>query len=418
MYSRVLATIKKFLFGNLLSNMILLLMSVIFSRKYGVHGRGVYALIVTIPAIITVLFSFGLNNSIIYHLKKKQISVTTALHYLFFLTFWLVSLVWLLRLLAKISGAAFVLNDFLALGSITHPFLWTSVILLTMAAPLKLFLISYFQSIRDIKMLLIAITVLPFCQLLLLSFWPGSDQPGFLLYMLCYAGVECTLILCLTIYLYYVSVGTMHQKTASLFDVVSYSLKGYIGSINGTINSGIDVLLIEKFAGTSELGLYSNAKSIVRMFQVLSNSVANALLGYYLELDRTSLKIFHKKVSLSLAVGYFILFTVAYLLSEYIVYYLYGAPFLESLNYLPYLLFAAYLVTSSTPDSYVFSSCNKPHITSIIASAGFIVAFGVGIIAGKSYGVIGILIALCSSSVVTYSLRKFFVSKLFRGRCD
>ncbi|MEZ6855066.1 lipopolysaccharide biosynthesis protein [Halodesulfovibrio aestuarii] len=414
MLHSVLHTVKKILFSNLLASFLLFLLSIVFSRKFGVAGRGTYALMVTIPSVLTVFCSLGLINSLIYHIKKEKLQLSTSLCYLSGLTAWLVFVLYLLKMTIDSGLPIAWFADLLALRRFSHNLEWGVVFLLVISAPCKLFLMSYFQAVRDIKKFFVLITLIPLLQLVLLVLWPTEIDLSLQWYLLVYAIIEVVFSVSYAGCLYWKSDKYEPYSFASKKDVFLYSIKGYLGTISGTVNKGVDVLLVDNFVGTTELGLYSNAKSIVRIFQVISNSVGSGLVGFYLEKKQDQLKKFHKSISSYLSVCYLLLTLVAYFVAHPLIYYVYGIKFIDAVGYIPYLLVSMYFTVSSVPEVYVLNSCNKPQVTSYISLVGLLIVFGGGIVGGNYLGMQGILYAFCLSAMIIYCLRKYCAHKLLK----
>ena len=295
--------------------------------KIGVLARfldksdfGAVAIILVLIGFLDIILDSGLSASIIH---KKEISGSDysslfcfnifLSFFIYLLTFFLSDYILLfyddfrLPILLKIMSTIIIIS---AIGKISK---------IAIQKELDFKLLSIIDSISSIISLIAAIVLI------------------FLNFKI-YALVYSYIILILTSFISYFIFGRkytniyLHFNFSEILKFFKVAIYNFLGQLINFLSKEIDILLIGKLMGMDNLGLYSLAKQLVikplniinpiltKVFLPILSTLQNSITKITIEYS----KLFNQIISINL-----IIYSIIFVLSEYIILCFYGSSFLE-----------------------------------------------------------------------------------------
>lgn len=240
---------------------------VLLARTLGPSGRGELAAILLWPALLVILGSIGVTDSITYHAARQTVPIETIVG--------TVALVWVVQTIAIVAvGAVFIPQVMSQYGSqTTH----LAVLYLTIYTPLFLALdyilgllkgIHRFGGFQALRLGLIVITGVG----LVLTFELGVLEVGVAVgtYATAYAAIGLVALVVLR--------RTCPQ--APVFDsrfartLIGFAVKSHTSSVSSFFNERLDQLVIAVFLAPAQLGLYVIAVTLTSLTNLVGYSVS------------------------------------------------------------------------------------------------------------------------------------------------
>lgn len=247
-----------------------LVTNVILARSLGPEGRGVYAVAVLIPALISLFAQLGISPANVYHFSKGLIDPDELIGHT-------VALASALGTLCFAGVVAYVVisrsPSFLGIGS--------SYVLVTCVALPFLLLTAFLQGIfngaqrfREYNLVLFAQYASTSVALVIaLAFARGSTMAGVVAWT---ASAIATAALAVARVR---SLGRLwpRLRVSTLRKLFRFGLISYMSSLTSFANYRLDVVIVNLFAGTRQVGLYAVATGLAEMVWYLPNAAGIVL---------------------------------------------------------------------------------------------------------------------------------------------
>ena len=180
-------------------------------------------------------------------------------------------------------------------------------------------------------------------------------------------------------------------------------------------SSKLDVILISKFFGTSELGIYSLAKELVMKPIAILSKIVNVVslpLFSKLQADDIALKNTYITIIRSVTFVIFPILAIFFLCSEQVVTLFYGANYLEVFPLFKILIFWSLVLAVASPSSMLSIAKGKTNLnlywTLILISFNTII-----IISASNFSITAVAYGINISALISYYLYwKYVISKL------
>lgn len=171
----------------------------------------------------------------------------------------------------------------------------------------------------------------------------------------------------------------------------------FFSTLFSTLNLRADQFIIEKYLGMFELGIYSGISQIAESVNLISSSIALAILGYLYKVENSS-KIINKTIKIT-SLSLVIISLIGILFSKYITL-IFGSEYINGIKPLQILLIGSiFQGVRMIIDSY-FYRINKIKKNLIANAIGAIANILLNYIFIKKYNLIGV----ASASLVSYFL--------------
>ena len=297
--------------------------SVVVARTLGVEGKGIYTLVLITGALMVLLISIGLGNSITYFTASKQYSPA----HLF--TFSVIST----GLLSIFGGFTlyFAYRWFLS-AQVLAGINQTQVLLIIIRIPFSL-LSVFFSSIVRGKQEFIAfnaITLSGVISNLLLQSLSSRLNGGVHGAILAWLG---STVVTLGVSFWYVKEHTQIAiafPRAMLRNLTSYGLKNHITNIFTFFNLRLDTFFINYFVGSSMVGLYSTGASTAELVWNVPNAIGSALFPKSSAMEKEAATRLTSQVCRQIVIVTFVLTSLGAITGPVLIPVFFGADFKPS----------------------------------------------------------------------------------------
>jgi O-antigen/teichoic acid export membrane protein len=308
--------------------------SIILARVLGPGGKGIYALIVLVPALMLKLGSLGIEAANVYFTGSKQYGIKDIVSNSLFCSILLSSI-----LISLFFGVFHldIFKNFLGSNQINPFYLWL-VVLTVPFSLLSGFLISIFLGKENIIIYnkinifqaifqLIAITV--FVVILKQGVFGAVIS-----YVLGIIGLALVVILFITKF----TKITFSFNRKLLKDSTKYGLKAYFGNLTQFLNYRLDMLLVAAFLTPASVGFYSVAVGIAERLWMLPGAIATVLFPRISSLKDTEANSLTPRIARHTFLIIFIFSLILALIAKPLIKILFGSVFLPSVMPLIILL--------------------------------------------------------------------------------
>jgi O-antigen/teichoic acid export membrane protein len=243
----------------------------IVARSLGPDGKGIYVLVLTVGAILLILFSFGMNNALNYHTASHHFSDREIFSFstyaalaggvLAALLFYPAYLLWLADTFLAGVDPAYILLTLLLLPLN----LWGGFLLNLLAG--QQFLLQY--------NLVVLVQVTANLVFQLIAALLDMGLTGTILAWAASGLVGLVLTLWYTRHSF-----SLQPKALStvLRPALQYGMKGYPGNLLTFFNYRLDTFLVNFFIGAGPVGLYTTSVSSAEVLYLAPNAISSALL--------------------------------------------------------------------------------------------------------------------------------------------
>jgi O-antigen/teichoic acid export membrane protein len=324
----LLAGSIQFFIGYLLVFAARFVTSIIVARTLGVEGKGVYALVLMVGAILVLLLSLGMGNAITYYTASGQYDSPSLFKFSLAAT----------ALLSLAGGVFFyyAYQVFLSeriLAGMSLEQVW----LVILCMPFSL-LTVFLSSIVHGKQQFFAYNVISVARVFsnlffqIIATLTGSGITGAIIAWL---GSN---IFALVINLWYVRADirfTLTFPARMLKPLASYGLKNYVTNLLTFFNLRLDTFFVNFFSGTSMVGLYSTGVSTAELVWYVPNAIGSALFPKSSTMGKENAARVTAQISRQIVVVSSVLIIAAAFLGSFFIPLLYGPDFRAAV--LPFL---------------------------------------------------------------------------------
>jgi O-antigen/teichoic acid export membrane protein len=244
--------------------------NVVLARALGPEGRGIYAVAVLIPGLIGLLLGFGISPANVYHYSKKLISADELIGTATASALVLGAACYItLFAYIRISGSAYVAgirSTFLLVSCLAVPFLLQTASLQGLLVGAERFVLYNLTFLSQSAATMAAV-------ILIVVVFRGSTMG---------AVVAWTLSAAIASAVAAASAGTLGRMSlglrwATLRRLLGFGLFSYLSSLTSFVNLRFDVLLVNLFAGTRQVGLYSVGTSLAEVVWYIASAAGTVL---------------------------------------------------------------------------------------------------------------------------------------------
>ncbi|MFH1134715.1 MAG: polysaccharide biosynthesis C-terminal domain-containing protein [Pseudomonadota bacterium] len=379
--------------------------SVIFTRMLGPSGRGVFSLLLTIPALVVSFGNLGFGLGSVYLAARKKVDISyllgNALAYLAVHGLILVGVGSLLFVLAEhgliaMEGAGDIKTFILA------------SIPLVLLYNLGLDLLTGLGAIYVMNVLGVTFSFLPIVLFLLIYFLGGEALTAAMCAWMTSTGV----IGVIAFFKVYRKSGQGPRLSwAYLKAALSFGLRGNPSMFANAVVRRIDVLFLAHYHGVEAVGFYAAAVSLAEIILTLPNAVSTPFLPLRLEMnDRDGRQFSPLVVKYVLFIMFFVCLAAA-LTAKPVLYILYGRAFHPSLQPLLLLLPGILALTVYQFLKTDVLSLGRPGTVSLASVGTMVVNLLLNILLIPKYGPSGAAVSSSVSYAASTGLLLWFVAR-------
>ena len=308
--------------------------SIILARVLGPEDRGIYALIILIPAVMGLLGTLGMDIANIYFSANKKYKLSDIISNSLVSSIGLGLVIILLFWVASTTNA---FQEFLIANNITFLYLWLAVF----TVPIVL-LSGFFNRIllgreQIVKFNTVAISKSIFQLGLVFVFLIVLDQ-GVFGAVLAYIVTTVCVALLVTLFIKKLNRINFSINFGLLKESLRYGGKGYLGNVAQFLNYRLDMLLVAYFLNVTAVGHYTIAVGMAERLWMIPGSIGTVLFPRVSAIADTQANQLTSKVSRHTLFIVFILSIVLIVLAKPLILIFFGISFLPSVEPLMILL--------------------------------------------------------------------------------
>lgn len=196
---------------------------------------------------------------------------------------------------------------------------------------------------------------------------------------------------------------------------ILYNFSVYIGVLINFFNYRLDLWIVNYYSNKKDLSYYSLSTNIIQIILYVSVAIASVLLPYLSNKSESKRIELFKKISKYSSLLFILIVIAGFILSPYLIPYLYGNDFINSVT--PFqLLIPGILFSCITQVFSIFIlSSNKNFYNIIACTIGLVFTVFLDILFIKNFGINGAAIATSISYFVIFLASYFFIQKIGSG---
>ena len=308
--------------------------SIILARVLGPEDRGIYALIILIPAVMGLLGTLGMEIANTYFSANKKYKLSDIVSNSLVSSIVLGLIIILLFWVASTTNA---FQEFLIANNITFFYLWLAVF----TVPIVL-LSAFFNRIllgreEIVKFNSVGISKSIFQLGLVFVFLIVLDQ-GVFGAVLAYIVTTVCVALLVTLFIKKLNRINFSINFGLLKESLRYGGKGYLGNVAQFLNYRLDMLLVAYFLNVTAVGHYTIAVGIAERLWMIPGSIGTVLFPRVSAIGDTQANQLTSKASRHTLFIVFILSIVLIVLAKPLILILFEISFLPSVEPLMILL--------------------------------------------------------------------------------
>lgn len=380
--------------------------AVVLAWAYGDEGVGVFAMLRTLPLILSMLTDLGVSHSYAFLINRKGYNYSSVIKTLVVCA----SLSGALQVIACLLFGAWASNLFgLGLGS--NVLVWCSVL-----APVMMLQVHVVNILRAKFYLRSANVFLVFCESIILIGVVATCVylRGSLDYIAYSLSVSSFIILCVCGFIVWRQVDPAEGKFQweCLLEGVRFGVKSQAGSVMQVMSYRFDQIIVGALLGVSSLGVYVVASKVAELFKVFS-----VALVFVLEprISRMEFGLARSYVVKSVKMVYmmsFIVVLVGFLIGPLLIDFAFDSWAKESIVPFYILLSGLFFVGGNGLFAAYNMGTGQPGMNSYAIMAGMISTVVLNYMLVPYYGLNGAALASAVSCIIT----AFFYFYMFKRR--
>lgn len=372
-----------------------MLLSVFIARNLSLSGQGEYAVFISTVLIVSQVMSLGINSANTFYVAKSQelkhsLASNSFLFTLFSTFLWIV-FIFFYRYVThdNVFATEFLLSCSFLL--IPVEFLFSQL----QSLSLGLINLRLFNSIDLIRK---STTII----FLLILFFLKDFTLQNVVAVNIIAGFLSVLILS-----YFLLESIKIKPSLIIFkQSLKYGIWIYIGTVFAFLTLRFDLLMINHFMGTNGSGSYSIAVALADAIYLIPTTIGMVLFSAYVK-EENILKKWElvKKLSQKLFLFLILPMLVLFILSDFLIIFIYGEKFRDSIICFKVLLPGILFLSLTTQMQNFLSSLERPAMVCIGPGIALIINIALNYLFIPKYGVVGASLA----STIAYTVW-FFVA--------
>jgi len=409
--SSVLTQIPVFILG---------VVSGVFStRILGEEAKGAFAIFQANTQLFTLVFSLGIQTGIVYFISSKKITENRVAG----MSICIFSFASILLLIIIFLGSSYNFTEVFLVKEFTSNLYLIVLYLLFLMTFFISIISSFFQAhskFRIINFISIVNSVINAALFLFLFIYfqsknlTANERFDYVLY-----GTLASLFINSSLWLYFqikelkITPDFKFKFKNQFIPFISYNMVIYLGTFINFFNYRLDLWIVNQYLDKKNLSYYSLATNINQIILYVSVTIGTVMLPNLAKKNTEErIKTFSQISRFSFT--FFIVLTVfAFFLSNFIIPFMYGEEFRNSIISFK-ILIPGILISSSTQLFATLMVASKENSVNIIAtSAGLIFTILLDLILIPKYGINGAAIATSISYLIIFSITfSLFLRKL------
>jgi O-antigen/teichoic acid export membrane protein len=300
-----------------------LVTNIILARSLGPAGRGIYAIAVLVPTILTLIANIGIGPASVYYVSRGSVDKrqVVAVSLLFAVAVGVAAYAALVLAVALLGGRSVIGVEprYLLVGGVSLPFLLASTFMQGVLNGERRFVELNVVILSQYALLAAILAVLLFTSAdrltTSIAAWTASSVLSGLLAV---AFVARTSPISLTI------------DVTALKAMLRYGSLAYLGTLTAFVNYRFDILLVNIFAGPTQVGLYAVGAGLAEVIWFFPNSLVIALAPRVAAAAETEASVLSAQATRSVLVVAAVSALLIAVLAPVVIPFFFGAAFAES----------------------------------------------------------------------------------------
>jgi len=371
-----------------------LLTSVILARALGAEGRGQFAIIMLLPAMLTIFLNLGISPANVFYISSKTVSSNIALRTSIFIA-----------VLLSLIGVSISIPLLVFKSDTLFPNASLYMLFLGMALfPIKLtdgFFVSIINGQQRFKEYAAISLLSPFLYLLALIVFVWILDTGVLGAVISNLAVS---LVSLAVLIFFFRRYFDHPY--SMREVINYSKlcfnyggRSYLSNIMAFVNYRADLFILNLFLSSVNLGIYAISVTLAESLWFLSKGFSSVLLPKLSELhnDEGNRKMLTPFIARWVFLFTFVAAVIAAIVIPYAINLFYGAEFMPGVQTFRILLIGIVLTAFSRVLANDISARDLPQYNFYTSIAVVLVNVIMNFILIPKWGIIGAAVATSSA---------------------
>lgn len=389
-------------------NLILLLgSSIIIARILGPEGKGVYSLVILLPALLITFTNFGIGPASVYFIGKKRYSPKEVFGNNIIFSI-------LISAFAIILGLIIIFF----FGDKVFPGVATEYLLLALSLiPFQLFLtfiVNILLGLQKIKKYNFIQLIRTFIFLFLIAIFLLGLNFGIKAAII--AQVLSSFIACTVLFFQTKkeTIGLIFSLNKKVFkDFFSYGAKVYLGNVFGSLHYRIDMFLVNIFLNPLAVGFYSIAVGLAEKTWLISQSAGTVLFPRVSSgTNEKNLKEFTPLLCRNILLITILFSILLFAIGHWLIILFYSKQFSDSILPFQILLIGAVTISAWRILANDLSGRGKPMLNVYITAGSVILNIILNIIWIPKFGIAGAAWATSVSYTATLIIITMVYSKL------
>ncbi|MCK4352701.1 flippase [candidate division WOR-3 bacterium] len=379
--------------------------SIIIARALGPSGKGAFAFIMLIPALLTMLGNLGIGAANTYFTANRKYPGENIVSNTFFSA---IVIGGLLILAFYLGSHIPVFKEFIASKHVPLSLLWLAISIIPFSL-LYSYSISILVGREKIATFSIINIINPALYLLFIVFFVTIFKKSVSGAVTAYV-LNIILIALITFFLIQ-KIGKLKLNidTKLLRESTSYGFKAWVGNLAQFLNYRLDMFLVAYFLNFTVLGYYSLAVGIVEQLWLVPASIATVLFPRVSYIGGTKASRLTPKVTRT---SLFIILVISFMLAiiaKPLIKFIYGKAFLPSV--LPFLILLPGVIILSIDKvlSSDLAGRGKPEIGAMASLVSLLVNIPLNLLLIPRWGISGAAFA----STIAYATSTIFMLAVF-----
>ncbi|WP_202079432.1 flippase [Caldalkalibacillus salinus] len=377
-----------------------LLTTVLIARILGPEKQGMYALIILLPNMLMTFMNLGISSSTVYYIGKRKYSLQTVIS-----TNVVLSVA--ISLISIILGVAIIPLFSESFFDGIPVILLLSILSVLPILTFNNFIQSFFQGTEDFKTFNIIAVIGKLVNLisLILTIYLLPLGITGALFSFVLGNLTTTIIVIYYIIKQNYKIVMKDFSYSYLKDSLKYGFKSHLSNILAFLNYRVDMLLISFFLGPLPVGIYNVAINIAERLWIISKPVATVMF------PRVSSSSEKEQNNLTAVVSRNVLFLsiiagiVLYILSDIVIYLLFGEAYLDASLVIKILLPGITVFSCERILSNSLAGKGKPEMNLYTSIFTVICNITLNVILIPIYGLNGAAFSTSASYVLSFIIK-------------
>lgn len=386
-------SLNKNIFNTLLTQLPSLIISIVagifITRLLGPEGKGVFSVYLANIEIMTLMFSFGTQQGIIYFISNEKINeqkIQAVSLIVFFIAIFFNSII-----IFNVSNRIIFVDNYNDLFYKLFLFFVFAISFINSIIIAFLKAKKQFKKVNLVMLISSALNLITYFAVYILNKFSLINSSIRLIFIVSIALIIINLIFYLVFFLktYSFKPNFNLKLKTDIFPFYKFSFVGFLGMLVNFLNYRLDIWFVSYFKGTIQLGLYALAVNFSQLIMMISKIISSVMMPYLSEDDikqrRNIFQLYSRVNFFVISIGVAIL----YFVGNFLLVFLYGQDFYGSIAPFKILIISMIFTGTSQLFSSYISASGRNDLCLYTNITGLVFTVVLDIVLIPKYGIIG-----------------------------